>query len=72
MYILLLFFTLPVEKKQYRDWGTELNVKLTEMCYNHNADQRISVISTTSSNTTSGIVSDRVQSLDESEGMCCI
>nr|CAG6407541.1 Expanded [Euborellia annulipes]CAG6407549.1 Expanded [Euborellia annulipes] len=34
----------------------------------HNSDQqRISVISNTSSNTTSGIVSDRVQSLDESE-----
>ncbi|KAK6635967.1 hypothetical protein RUM43_009619 [Polyplax serrata] len=31
------------------------------------SDQRISVISNTSSNTTSGIVSDRVQSLDESE-----
>ncbi|XP_065215812.1 protein expanded isoform X2 [Planococcus citri] len=55
------------EKNQYRDWGSELSVKLTEMCYNHNADQRISVISTTSSNTTSGIVSDRVHSLDESE-----
>lgn len=35
---------------------------------NMRADQRISVISNTSSNTTSGIVSDRVQSLDESEG----
>ena len=35
---------------------------------NLRADQRISVISNTSSNTTSGIVSDRVQSLDESEG----
>ncbi|XP_068085286.1 protein expanded [Anabrus simplex] len=33
----------------------------------HHSDQRISVISNTSSNTTSGIVSDRVQSLDESE-----
>ena len=32
-------------------------------------DQRVSVISNTSSNTTSGIVSDRtVQSLDESDG----
>ena len=30
-------------------------------------DQRISVISSTSSNTTSGIVSDKVQSVDESE-----
>lgn len=32
------------------------------------ADQRVSVISNTSSNTTSGIVSDRVLSLDGSEG----
>ena len=31
-------------------------------------DQRVSVISNTSSNTTSGIVSDRVLSLDGSEG----
>ena len=30
--------------------------------------QRVSVISTASSNTTSGIVSDRVHSLDDSEG----
>ncbi|XP_046387565.1 protein expanded [Ischnura elegans] len=35
-------------------------------CKGH-GDQRVSVISNTSSNTTSGIVSDRVQSLDESE-----
>lgn len=33
-------------------------------------DQRISVISSTSSNTTSGIVSDKVHSHDESEGKC--
>ncbi|XP_059046582.1 protein expanded [Achroia grisella] len=38
--------------------------------YNQNkSEQRISVISTTSSNTTSGIVSDRVQSEDELEIM---
>ncbi len=60
------------ERKQFRDWSTELNVKLTDSGYDHNTDQRISVISTTSSNTTSGIVSDRVQSLDESEGIYLI
>lgn len=72
MYLIIYSFLFYVEKKQFRDWGAELNVKLTEMCYNHSADQRISVISNTSSNTTSGIVSDRVQSLDESEGKFCL
>lgn len=50
------------ERKRYRDWGLSSSV----VC--HRSDQRISVISSTSSNTTSGIVSDRVHSLDESEG----
>ncbi|KAJ8669838.1 hypothetical protein QAD02_001097 [Eretmocerus hayati] len=36
------------------------------------ADQRISVISSTSSNTTSGIVSDRVHSEDEPDGIGCV
>uniref|UniRef100_A0A1B6FH14 FERM domain-containing protein n=1 Tax=Cuerna arida TaxID=1464854 RepID=A0A1B6FH14_9HEMI len=49
------------ERKRYRDWGLSNSV----VC--HRGDQRISVISSTSSNTTSGIVSDRVHSLDESE-----
>ncbi|XP_054260749.1 protein expanded-like isoform X2 [Macrosteles quadrilineatus] len=49
------------ERKRYRDWGLGNGV----VC--HRGDQRISVISSTSSNTTSGIVSDRVHSLDESE-----
>ncbi|XP_067129164.1 uncharacterized protein [Centruroides vittatus] len=34
---------------------------------NNSNEQRVSVISSTSSNTTSGIVSDRIQSFDESE-----
>ncbi|KAG6462963.1 hypothetical protein O3G_MSEX013567 [Manduca sexta] len=38
-------------------------------CNQNKSEQRISVISTTSSNTTSGIVSDRVQSEDELEIM---
>uniref|UniRef100_A0A1B6BZW1 FERM domain-containing protein n=1 Tax=Clastoptera arizonana TaxID=38151 RepID=A0A1B6BZW1_9HEMI len=59
------------ERKRYRDWGIELTGKLggshygSQVC--HRGDQRISVISSTSSNTTSGIVSDKVHSLDESE-----
>lgn len=44
--------------------------KFLNIQYNQNkSEQRISVISTTSSNTTSGIVSDRVQSEDELEIM---
>ena len=52
-----------------RDLGSEFPslAKLAGNYKGHHSDQRISVISNTSSNTTSGIVSDRVQSLDESE-----
>lgn len=39
--------------------------KLSMTTHNARGDQRISVISSTSSNTTSGIVSDRVHSEDE-------
>lgn len=53
-------FTFP-DIKRYREW------LLPATCKTHLNDQRTSVISNTSSNTTSGIVSDRVQSLDESE-----
>jgi len=52
-----------------RSLGSEFPslAKLAGNYKGHHSDQRISVISNTSSNTTSGIVSDRVQSLDESE-----
>ncbi|KAJ9594413.1 hypothetical protein L9F63_014138, partial [Diploptera punctata] len=64
------------ERKRYRDCymysrglGSDFPslAKLAGNYKGHHSDQRISVISNTSSNTTSGIVSDRVQSLDESE-----
>ena len=73
MVIVLLIF---LERKRYRDCymysrslGAEFPslAKLAGNYKGHHSDQRISVISNTSSNTTSGIVSDRVQSLDESE-----
>ncbi|RZF39513.1 hypothetical protein LSTR_LSTR001034 [Laodelphax striatellus] len=52
------------ELKRFKEWSG----KLAGIHYSsHRGDQRISVISSTSSNTTSGIVSDRVHSLDESE-----
>lgn len=54
-----------IEKKQYRDWPRELGKYTSRYC--GNGEQRISVISSTSSTTTSGIVSDRVHSLDDSE-----
>nr|XP_018900555.1 PREDICTED: protein expanded [Bemisia tabaci] len=50
------------ERKKSQDWNT---MGKRDTC--ERSDQRISVISSTSSNTTSGIVSDRVHSLDESE-----
>ncbi|XP_047019013.1 protein expanded [Helicoverpa zea] len=53
------------ERKTCFGYSKSLNVQ-----YNQNkSEQRISVISSTSSNTTSGIVSDRVQSEDELEIM---
>ncbi|XP_075974465.1 FERM domain containing expanded [Anticarsia gemmatalis] len=55
------------ERKICFGYSKSLNLQ-----YNHNqnkSEQRISVISSTSSNTTSGIVSDRVQSEDELEIM---
>ncbi|XP_026752126.2 protein expanded [Galleria mellonella] len=53
------------ERKICYGYSKSLNLQ-----YNQNkSEQRISVISTTSSNTTSGIVSDRVQSEDELEIM---
>ena len=58
--------TIP-EKKQCREWSVELGKYQNR--YGGSGEQRISVISSTSSTTTSGIVSDRVHSLDESEGM---
>ncbi|XP_014281361.1 protein expanded [Halyomorpha halys] len=53
------------ERKQYREWPVEIGKYTTR--YGGTGEQRISVISSTSSTTTSGIVSDRVHSLDESE-----
>nr|CAD7462430.1 unnamed protein product [Timema tahoe] len=58
------------EKKRYRDcymYSRGLSALAGKHYKCHVGDQRISVISNTSSNTTSGIVSDRVHSLDESE-----
>ncbi|CAG9785596.1 unnamed protein product [Diatraea saccharalis] len=53
------------ERKACYGYSKSLNIQ-----YNQNKnEQRISVISSTSSNTTSGIVSDRVQSEDELEIM---
>lgn len=77
---MFLNFFLFTERKRYRDcfmytrgltseFPSLAKLNLNSSQYkNLRADQRISVISNTSSNTTSGIVSDRVQSLDESEG----
>lgn len=71
-----MFLSILLERKRYRDCyiysrslGAEFPslAKLAGNYKGHHSDQRISVISNTSSNTTSGIVSDRVQSLDESE-----
>uniref|UniRef100_A0A146L805 Protein expanded n=3 Tax=Lygus hesperus TaxID=30085 RepID=A0A146L805_LYGHE len=53
------------ERKQCREWPVEIG-KFSSR-YGGTGEQRISVISSTSSTTTSGIVSDRVHSLDESE-----
>lgn len=55
------------QEEEERSKLAQLYMFPTETKGHHNSDQRISVISNTSSNTTSGIVSDRVQSLDESE-----
>lgn len=44
-----------------------LNSRSLRLAYKNKNDQRVSVISSTSSNTTSGIVSDRVHSEDELE-----
>nr|CAD7599151.1 unnamed protein product [Timema genevievae] len=58
------------EKKRYRDcymYSRGLSALAGKHYKCHVGEQRISVISNTSSNTTSGIVSDRVHSLDESE-----
>lgn len=54
------------ERKQCREWPMEICKYQNR--YGGTGEQRISVISSTSSTTTSGIVSDRVHSLDESEG----
>lgn len=65
------------EKKRYREcfmYGRGMTsefpglAKLRLSGGGYKQEQRISVISNASSNTTSGIVSDRVQSLDGSEG----
>ncbi|BES94652.1 FERM C-terminal Hypothetical protein-like domain [Nesidiocoris tenuis] len=53
------------ERKQCREWPVGIG-KFSSR-YGGTGEQRISVISSTSSTTTSGIVSDRVHSLDESE-----
>ncbi|XP_073988991.1 protein expanded-like [Rhodnius prolixus] len=53
------------ERKQCREWPMEICKYQNR--YGGTGEQRISVISSTSSTTTSGIVSDRVHSLDESE-----
>ncbi|XP_024083068.1 protein expanded isoform X2 [Cimex lectularius] len=53
------------ERKQCREWPMEIGKYSNR--YGGTGEQRISVISSTSSTTTSGIVSDRVHSLDESE-----
>lgn len=53
------------ERKMCYGYSKSCNLQ----CSQNKSEQRISVISTTSSNTTSGIVSDRVQSEDELEIM---
>ncbi|KAM3963631.1 FERM domain containing expanded [Aphomia sociella] len=53
------------ERKLCYGYSKSLNLQYSQ----NKSEQRISVISTTSSNTTSGIVSDRVQSEDELEIM---
>ncbi|CAG9129154.1 unnamed protein product [Plutella xylostella] len=53
------------EQKSCFGYTKSLNIQYSQ----NKSEQRISVISTTSSNTTSGIVSDRVQSEDELEIM---
>ena len=72
---------LSVDRRRYRDSYIYSSNKYGEMgafsdtlgslrgyLAKTSADQRVSVISNTSSNTTSGIVSDRMLSMDGSEG----
>lgn len=61
-----IYKKILLERKVLRDcYMYPARCKLSLTMRGSRADQRISVISSTSSNTTSGIVSDRVHSEDE-------